>query len=155
MKPAAALLAVSFIVFAAGCLTGADEVQGFAPRIELEALHIGDGGQAELVVLLLNPNDHPVFIESALLVLRLGGEVLFERNARLDLDVGAQNRERVRLEAGAGSGALARLRGLDDTPNANLAYELLSDLVLVGQRDARARVEGFLHPVPGQPGRYR
>lgn len=148
--PAAALS----LVLVAACSAGPKTVRLAPPGLEIESVHL-DGDRARIIVLLHNRNDHPVMIDRAHLVMLIDESELFNAEWQIDLDVGPRNRERVPLEAPVRQPAAGMLAALDDSTRPNLAYTLKSELSIRNQSDTRGKQDGYLHPVPGQPGHYR
>lgn len=152
-RPAGAM-AVLLWTLLTGCHTGPIKVGQEPPTLQVESLRI-EQEVVHIGLLVHNRNDHSLFIEKAVVAMRIDGDELFNAGWRLDLDIGPRGRELVGLEAPAMQPAAGRLSDIGATPGTGVAYELSSEIVLGGQRDARKGQQGFLYPVPGQPGHYR
>ena len=122
------------------------------------------------VVLVFNPNDVPVEIESLQLEFSLGDQPGLQFRRTLLLDIGARNRERIRLTAPASTELREQLQSLAGSGADSLPYELRGELAVAGgctpdmrnnqvavagARPAPIRTRDFLHPMPGQPNRFR
>ncbi|MDT8409290.1 MAG: hypothetical protein RQ741_06800 [Wenzhouxiangellaceae bacterium] len=152
----AALLGASLagLVLVSGCSANPLLINNEAPGLELESLEL-ENSVASARLLVHNRNDETLFIESASLSLELEDSELFSDSWPLRLDIGSRGRENVRLQSRASDRGAARLGALDRGEAASVAYRLLGELVLSNQSNVKVEQRGFLHPVPGQPGRYR
>lgn len=148
------VLVLMAVTLGTACSSGGPTVRREPPGVQLESLRL-DGDRARLGLLLHNRNDHRIQVRALRLAMMLGDETLIEDRWSVVLDIGPRVRERVPLETMARPGALDRLARLDAGDDASIGYRLLSEVELIDQSRTEQRREGFLHPVPGQPGRYR
>jgi len=158
MNPIRSGVLLLLILLLAGCKTYGDKLLGIPPRLELESLRLVEGAPAarvELVILLLNPNDIPVEVEDLQLEFSLDEQGALEFGRALQLDIGARNRERIRLTAEAPTALVGQLRTLRDSGQGAMPYELRGELTVAGTRATRVGLSDFLHPMPGQPNRFR
>lgn len=138
----------------AACATGAREIRLQPPSIQVESLRIEDG-VVHFRLLVHNRNDHVLYLSEAAVAMRIDGTELFNAAWQLDLDMGPRGRELVSLDAEATPAATTILAALGDSGEDSVSFELSSEIVIDGQRDAEIGQKGFLHPVPGQPGEFR
>ena len=135
-----------------GC--GPIEVKRAPPGSDLDGVTI-DGDTLILKVLVDNRNDVPLTLSGAQLKLTLGGIELEPREWPLNLEIAPRGRESLDLRLPASGTALGLLGELDAGDRPSLRYALDGRLQIADSRDARVKRNGFLHPVPGRPGRYR
>ena len=150
----AAIAATAICALIAACSTGPRKVRSEPPGLQVENLAL-ERSRVELGLILHNRNDHPIAVTGAQLTMRVEGELLFEENWTLALDIGPRLRERVRLDAAAGEDAVGRLKEIAAERDASISYRLTGELRIDGADDSERSVRGFLHPVPGQPGQFR
>ncbi len=149
------LLALALLLCLAGCASGPRTVSGQLPLVNLEGLELQ--GQRLLIDLSVrNLNDQR--LESPLNEASLtidGQPARFEGVFPQAINIPARGRESLRLSATADSPVLEALQALDQSRGQSLPYQI--KLTFDGRRAGRNPVEqvGFLHPVPGQPGRFR
>lgn len=146
------LLGLALVAAASGC--GPVEVRSAPPGTELDGLAV-DGETLVLRVIIDNRNDVPMTIAGSRLGLTLDSIELEGRDWPLDVQIGPRGREAIDLQMPASGAALGLLGELDAGGRASLRYRLEGQLQIVDSRDIRVRRDGFLHPVPGRPGRYR
>jgi hypothetical protein len=153
--PARALLAaLSMVALLAlgGC--GPVEVRSAPPGSDLDGVAI-DGDQLVLRLLLINRNDIPLTVDGVELDITLGAEERIQRNWPLALVLGPRNREAIELRLAVPPAVLAELNALERGERGPLEYALDGYWSLEGTRDGRIERSGYLHPVPGRPGRFR
>lgn len=151
---AGGLLATAVGLLAA-CTTGSMEVRLEPPTLQVESLRM-DAGVAHLALLVHNRNDHAMLLESAMLDMRIDGAELFSATRELALDISPRGRERITLDAPALPEGAQILDGSQRSRTGKgLQFELSSQFLIDGQRDAQDTWQGFLYPVPGQPGHFR
>lgn len=138
----------------AGCSAGPRQIRLEPPTLLVESLRIEDD-LVHFRLLVHNRNDHNLNLESAAMAMRVDDAELFNAAWELDLDIGPRGRELLSLDAPAMPIAAEILLALGQSHRANERFELSSEIVIEGQRDAKTVQEGFLHPVPGQPGHFR
>lgn len=150
----ACLLALS------ACGSGTREVRGELPLITLEGLE-RRADQLSLQLGLRNINDRPLYLGEVSVRLSLAGDELMQGTHTPDFEIEARGREAITVP---GRGLAEGLRRLDQfDPEINDAQELPRSIawqMQISLSDERGRsrdteVSGFLHPVPGQPGRFR
>ena len=149
------LLALASLMCLASCASGPGTVSGELPLVNLESLELQD---QQLLVDLSIRNLNDQRLESPLreASLTIDGQAAdFENILPLTLNISARGRENLRLTVTADSATQAALLALADERGQSLPYQLT--LTFDGRRASRTPVEqnGFLHPVPGQPGRFR
>ena len=149
------LLALASLMCLASCASRPGTVSGELPLVNLESLELQD---QQLLVDLSIRNLNDQRLESPLreASLTIDGQAAdFESTLPLTLNISARGRENLRLTATADSATQAALLALADERGQSLPYQLT--LTFDGRRASRTPVEqnGFLHPVPGQPGRFR
>ena len=81
----------------------------------------------------------------------LDDTALFEHASPTTLEVDPRGRELLQMRLNAQFEGLDRLNNIETSQ----AYRLEGELQFEELRDYPVRLRGFLHPVPGQPGRYR
>ena len=146
------LLAVMLLLAVGGC--GPMQVRSAPPGTELDGLTV-DGETLVLRLLIDNRNDIPMPLTGARMVLTLDRLELEPREWPLTLVVGPRNREALELRLPASGAALGTLGEIDSGERSSLPYTLIGQLRIDEGRDARINRTGYLHPVPGRPGRYR
>jgi hypothetical protein len=142
------------VASAAACTSGSRTIRSEPPGVQLESLRL-DGEQARIGLIVHNRNDHPIRVGALRLNVTVAERALIDDRWSMSLEIGPRVRERVRLHTRAAGAGAQRLAALDGRPDANLGYRLRAGIELAGQNDAEQERNGFLHPVPGQPGSYR
>lgn len=131
------------------------QVSGEVPLISLDGLSLSDE-VLELDIRFRNVNDSPLQLPALNLSLALDGEQVVEgSHQRPGVVVTARGREVVRLEIALEARGRQLLEELTRGERDSLAY--LLDIEIEGRRRRQGETEsrGFLHAVPGQPGRFR
>lgn len=136
------------------CATGAREIRLEPPSLQVESLRI-ENGTVHFRLLVHNRNDHVLYLSEAGVAMRVDGTGLFDAAWRVDLDMGPRGRELVSLDAAARPAGVDILAAIEQSGRSSVPFELSSEIVIEGQRDAEISQQGFLHPVPGQPGVFR
>lgn len=136
------------------CASSAGEIRLEPPALQVESLRVEDG-MVHFRLLVHNRNDHVIFLSKAAVAMRIEGLELFNAAWDLDLDMGPRGRELVSLDAPAMPGGAGVLETVEQSGRLSAPFELSSEIMIDGQRDAEIGQEGFLHPVPGQPGVFR
>ncbi len=146
------LLGLSLLVLA--CQANPRQVRGEPPLISLENL-ILNTHSATLQVAVRNVNDRRLELASVQLNL-----VLDQRQAAnvdlvpINLGIPSRGRDVFDIEVELDPASRQLLTDLTQDQRNNLAWQL--ELVFDPPRARqRAEASGFLHPVPGQPGRFR
>jgi len=155
------LLVAAALTLLSACASGPREVRGELPLITLDGLERRDAG-ITLLLGLRNINDRPFPLTEVEVQLRVGGELLLSVIHTPDFELGPRGREVLVLR---GPGQDAGLRTLDRLEPAAAQNDVIAlgsidwsmDLRLNDERGRSRTTEssGFLHPVPGQPGRFR
>lgn len=141
------LLLLSIVVLN-GC--GPREVRAVPPGVSLESVAVVDR-RIEINLLIENRNDHVIVLHTSDVQMAFDDTLLFETVSSGSLDIGPRGRESLRIATEAyGEG----LELLQSTETAR-AYQLRGLLEFEDLRSYPLNLRGFLHPVPGQPGRYR
>lgn len=148
------LLAVALGLLMGLAACGPIEVRRAPPGSDLDGITV-DGETLILKLLVDNRNDVPLTLSGAQLALTLDGVELEPRDWPMNLEIGPRGREALDLRLPASGAALGLLGELDDGDRTSLRYALEGELLIADGRDARVDRNGFLHPVPGRPGRYR
>ncbi|MGB0513436.1 MAG: hypothetical protein ACPGJE_01195 [Wenzhouxiangellaceae bacterium] len=153
-----AVVALLTLFLLVACQAHGDRLLGFPPRLELESLRLiedANAAQIELVILLFNPNDVAVEVEDLQLEFSLNEQRALEFRRTLMLDIGARNRERIRLNAAPPAELVGQLEMLRDSGRGPMPYVLRGELKIAGARPAPVGLSDFLHRMPGQPNRFR
>lgn len=149
-----AVVLTTVVCLLCACATGQREIRLEPPSLQVESLRI-ENGTVYFRLLLHNRNDHDLYLSEAAVAMRIDGTELFNAAWQLDLDMGPRGRELVSLDAPALPDAAERVLADAGRDEAGVPFELSSEIVIEGQRDAEIGQNGFLHPVPGQPGEFR
>lgn len=131
------------------------QVSGEVPLIGLDGLGLSDG-LLQLDIRIRNINDSPLELPNLNLSLSLDGRRVVERHSqRPGVVIAARGREVVRLDVPIDTRGRQLLEELTRGQRDRLAYQL--DIEFEGRRRRQEDPEtrGFLHAVPGQPGRFR
>lgn len=148
-------MAIVLLCGLVGCASNSRMVSGQPPLVDLESLE--QRGDLLLIDLRIrNLNDQR--LDSPIRHIRLsldGQTAILDQAAPQALNIPARGREIVRLTATADSATQEALAALSQERGQSLPYQLT--LTFEGRRASRTPVEqsGFLHPVPGQAGRFR
>lgn len=151
------LLGVALALSACG---GPREVRGELPLITLEGLE-RQADQIQLQLGLRNVNDRPFYLGEVALSLSVGGDRLIDLIHSPDFEIGARGREVLTLRGQGLVDGLQRLDQLEPQSSPDrealrsLAWQMEISLIDERGRGRDSEVSGFLHPVPGQPGRFR
>lgn len=154
MKRLAAGLFTAVLGLLAACSAGSGDVRLEPPAVKVESLRI-ESGRVNLGLRIHNHNDHELLLQSVAIAMHVSDVELFDSTRRLALDIGPRGREVVQLDAPLlpdGARLLSRLEGSRGT---HIEFELSSEIMIDGQKDAKSVDQGFLYPVPGQPGQFR
>ncbi len=147
---AALLLTICLLLQA--CSSGPRTVRGADPLIDLEGVS-RNGSALGIDVMIRNVNDLRLEADAVSLRLHVDGRLLAQVDAQIvELNLPPRGREILRIEALAMADAVAALDELAGGQRRNLPWDL--ELYFDGRR-GRVEASGFLHAVPGQPGRFR
>ncbi len=137
-----------------GCQGSPRQVSGEAPLIALDTIELQESF-ATLHISVRNLNDRRFEMEEIRLSLQLDQQQAASLDpAPVFLSVPARGREVIMLETELEPGSRQLLEALTHRQRPNLAWQL--ELVFDPPRGRlRAEANGFLHPVPGQPDRFR
>lgn len=142
------------LILCAACGGPMRPVTGLSPVTQLEGLE-RDGMEVVLAVAVANHNDLPWPVAAIDMELRLDGEVLVIADWRLDMILDARGREVLTLPVTASLAGLEQLDALDSGTRRNLPWTLTGVITPARGRAQPIEASGYLHPVPGQPGRFR
>jgi hypothetical protein len=149
-------LACIAVLALAACGGAPRQVSGELPQVLLDGLSL-DGERLLFDLGIRNVNDRALDVTSLILQLELDGRAATQREQhRIDLNITARGREVIRLEAPVDPRGRRLLDELTAGERGSLAYQL--EVEFDGQRRRRLEdtiARGFLHAVPGQPGRFR
>ncbi len=129
-------------------------VGGLAPMVQLDSID-RQGMNLRVQMLVDNLNDRPILLTGLRLEAGLDGADLFIGQWPLDILVAARGRERVTLETTAALAGLEALDGLAELEAGAIRYRLNGELFWDRKSSQAIDQGGFLHPVPGQPDRFR
>jgi LEA14-like dessication related protein len=139
----------------AACGGSARQVKGEAPQVGLEGL-ARSNGELLLNVSIRNVNDFRLEISGLTLRLEFDGEPVAETWSALGrLSIAPRGREVVQLTGTAAALADEQLQRLASGDKNNLRWHLNVVFDDVHRNSQPANARGFLHPVPGQPDRFR
>ncbi len=148
-----AALLMALITLAA-CSGNLREVTNQPPQASLDGLEKTSDGV--IVALgLRNVNDEPLQLDGVSITLTLDDEPLAVGDRHLPLIISSRGREVLRFTLAAEPAGLQRLNELATGDVARLPWSLEAQLTLSSSAKRRARANGWLHPVPGQPDRFR
>lgn len=155
------VVVLAFILLTA-CASGPRQVRGELPLITLDGLE-RDGERMTLSVGLRNINDSPFPLTKVEVQLSSGDQRLLSVAHEPDFEISPRGREVLTFQ---GTGEPDGLRLLDqfdphtagrDNQQVFRRIEWSMQVQLSDERGRTRTTEasGFLHPVPGQPGRFR
>jgi LEA14-like dessication related protein len=137
-----------------GCAGNFRDVTDEPPQASIDGIERqGDTVRVELA--LGNVNDVPMRLSSVDLELTLDGVPLASGRRDTALMISANGREVLRIALPAEARGLDRLDRLSTGDAARLPWTMNLALGISEGPDRRTRTEGWLHPVPGQPDRFR
>lgn len=147
----AALLTLMLL---AGCSGNVREVTGQPPQVGIDGLaREASGVVVELA--LRNVNDEALELTTIGIELSVDERPLTAGDRESPLKISARGREVVRLSLPAEEPALERLDALANGSVASLRWSMDVNLTTDRGRERETRASGWLHAVPGQPGRFR
>src|SRR6056297_3892938 len=109
MKSVCGLILVAVLLTACA---GGPRVSSEPPDLQLDLLALA-GERAQVVVLIHNPNDHPVDVVAIELRMELEDQLVFDQPWDIGLVMDARGRERVRFEAPINRAAIEQLVALE------------------------------------------
>lgn len=155
-------LLLAAVLLLSACGSGTRAVRGELPLVTLDGLE-RQGEQVSLQLGLRNINDQALELNEVQVRLYIDGQPLLVLTHAPDFAIGPRGREVLRLDGPGQENGLERLDQLDpvtaatrnQSPRRSVGWHM--ELVLTDQRGRIRETEasGFLHPVPGQPGRFR
>lgn len=155
-----ALLLLGAALALSACGGGPREVRGELPLITLEGLE-RQADRIDLQLGLRNVNDRAFYLGEVSLHLSVDGSHLLELVHTPNFEIGARGREVLTLRGQGLADGLQRLDQLELQASPehealrSLAWQMQISLSDERGRRSDSEVSGFLHPVPGQPGRFR
>ncbi len=156
------VLAVLALVMLTACASGPRQVRGELPLVTLESLE-RQGDRITLLLGLRNFNDSPFPLTAIEVRLSSGDQRLLSVAHEPDFEITPRGREILTLRGIGEPEGLSLLDRFDPDAAARENQEPLRRIdwtmqVQLSDERGRARTteaSGFLHPVPGQPGRFR
>ena len=154
--------ATVLLALLAACASGSRQVSGELPLVTLEGLE-RQNEQITLLLGLRNINDRTLPLTEVKVELSSGDDQIVTARHQPDFEIGPRGREVFSLRASGEPAGLALLdrfspgageRNGREQPgpiNWTMQVHLTDDRGRTRTTEAR----GFLHPVPGQPGRFR
>lgn len=143
------------VMLLAACGGNARQVSGEVPLVSLDGLGLSEN-TLELDIRIRNINDSSLELPTLTLSLTLDGQYVVQgRRLYPSVVIAARGREVIRMETDLNARGRQLLEELARGDRDSLAYQL--DLEFEGRRRRQEdpEVRGFLHAVPGQPGRFR
>ncbi|NEZ04640.1 LEA type 2 family protein [Wenzhouxiangella sp. XN201] len=130
------------------------DVTGEPPLAGIDGL-ARQGDELVIELALRNVNDMHMQLSAIEFELDLDAQPLAAGREDLPLRISARGREVIRLRVNGHQAGLNRLEALASGERASLPWSL--ELTLINQEDRfnRASAQGWLHPAPGQPDRFR
>jgi LEA14-like dessication related protein len=129
------------------------DVTDEAPLTGIDGLQRA-GGEIVVDLALRNVNDRAFRLDGLSAELRLEEQPLASGERTLSMQIAPRSREVLTLRFRAEPDGLERLDALDASDRQGIPWQM--DLVIRSDSgDYRDATSGWLHPVPGQPGRYR
>lgn len=159
-SPIKTLLMLLALALLSGCGSGSREVRGELPLVTLDGLE-RQGEQITLQLGLRNINDRPLQLNEVQLRLLFGTDELVQLTHAPDFEIGPRGRDVLRLRGTGQAAGLSRLDQLEPEPGTrtaqarSIAWRMQVSLTDERGRTRDTEITGFLHPVPGQPGRFR
>ncbi|MEM1080605.1 MAG: hypothetical protein AAGH65_03400 [Pseudomonadota bacterium] len=129
---------------------GPIKIDSVPPGLALESVSIETSG-IELNLLIENRNDSAILVTYAELSLELEGTPIINAQGTVNLDISPRGRESLSITLPPEPGGEQALQRIDRSAR----YQLMGRLEFQSLDRHEIEVRGFLHPVPGQPGRYR
>jgi len=146
-----ALLALLIL---AGCSGNLRDVVGEPPQADVDGM-TREGDRIMVDLALRNVNDEALELAVVDLELRLDETPPATGRKETPLRISARGREVLELALEAGPAARARLDALEAGEAPGLRWQMNLVLVAAGGKRLETETRGWLHPVPGQPGRFR
>ena len=156
------LLLFTALALVSACASSPRQVRGELPLVTLDGLQREDD-QVILSLGLRNINDQALPLSELEVRLSVGGGLLLNVVHLPDFEIGPRGREVLTLRGrgdAAGLQVLERLesaagRGTDQGLASSTDFAMTVRLANARGRSRTAEVSGFVHPVPGRPGRFR
>lgn len=129
-------------------------VSGEPPLAGIDGLQ-RQGNELVIDLALRNVNDLPMKLSAVEIELALAGQPLAAGREDIPLRISARGREVLRLKMIGREAGMNRLEALAQGERSSLPWTLQLTLIDDNERFKRASAQGWLHPVPGQPDRFR
>ena len=144
------------------CASGPRQVRGELPLVALDGLE-RQGDRITLLLGLRNINDSALPLTEVEVRLRIDGVSLITVAYAPNFESGPRGREVLTLRGTGEPAGLELLDRFDPNIGTESGHQVLTSIawtmeVDLGDERGRTRTaeaSGFLHPVPGQPGRFR
>lgn len=148
------LWALPALLFVAGCSGDLRDVVGEPPLAGIDGV-TRDGDRIIVDLALRNVNDRAMELSAVEIQLRLDEKPPAAGRKETMLRISARGREVLAVVLDVEPVLQSRLDALEAGEVPGLPWQM--DLVLVGADGKRRETDarGWLHPVPGQPGRFR
>ncbi|TVS12009.1 MAG: hypothetical protein EA419_06325 [Wenzhouxiangella sp.] len=156
------LLAAVLAISISACASGPRQVRGELPLVSVDSL-TRHNGEITLLLAFRNVNDRAFPLNDIGIDMRLNEAKLVDTAHTPGIEISARSREVVRVRIPALAPGLAVLDQIaggspadEDRPGlVSAAWQLELTLIDERGRSRETEASGFLHPVPGQPGRFR
>lgn len=147
------------IMFLAGVMllaacTGQRFVRGEMPLIGIDSLE-RSGNTLTVILAVRNINDQTFEISALSFDLLVDDIQLARGDSQMPVTIAARSRERIRIETTGIPAGLEKLEALAGGERRNLPWSMDISLSNERGRSRDAEISGWLHAVPGQPGRFR
>lgn len=129
-------------------------VSGEPPLAGIDGLE-RQGEELVIELALRNVNDVSMQLSAVEIELGLAGQPLAAGREETPLTISARGREVLRLQMIGREAGMEQLEGLARGERTSLPWTLQLTLIDDNERFKRASAQGWLHPVPGQPDRFR
>jgi len=136
------------------CAGNLRDVTDEPPQASIDGIE-RQGETVRVELALGNVNDEPMRLRSVELEVMIDGVALTGGQRDTELTISANGREVLRIALPAETPGLERLERLSSGNAARLPWTMNLALGIADGPDRRTRAEGWLHPVPGQPDRFR
>lgn len=148
------LLVFSLCGGLAACGGGPRQVRGELPLVMVESLSL-DGDRAVLQLAVRNINDTRLQINRVNVDLRLENAAAASlTNVPVDVQIPPRGRDMLHFETMLEPRAAELLAALESNDRNSVGWQI--EITFDPERGRqRSEGSGFLHPVPGQPGRFR
>lgn len=136
------------------CSPSPVRISGEPPQVDIRLLeHATDGMGIHLDI--RNVNDRRLVLNRFELTLEHGDDLLANINQNKTVEIAPRGRESVTLTADVAPSAARVLGPLADGSRNSLSWRLRGRILDTDGRVIAVDRNGYLYPVPGQPGRFR